>query len=132
MRAGTFGQELDIAALELDAREAGADRVILGCAQVDPAGLVVDLDDAADLELALGELTLERAVGVVVIEMLPAIALAVEKERAIGQPAGQARAINPGFVLVAEETADLVTVDGDLQKVEPGLRAVLHIGNHGR
>ncbi len=85
--------------------------------------------DTADLPGPRRELGLLAASGVVMIEMLPAVALRKPEERAVVQPVHRPRAFDPGLGLIAEQPLHraVVFAGRELDEVEPGLDAVLDV-----
>src|SRR5262249_21376082 len=82
---------------------------------------------AADLPRTLRHRVLELAVGVVMVEVLPAGPLAREEERPIGEEVRLAGVLDPGAGGIAEEPGRAAALGRGGPEVQPRLGAVLHV-----
>ena len=83
--------------------------------------------ERAGVPLAAGDLPPQRAVAVVVIEVLPAGALADPQERPVAEPRRRAVLGDPRLGRLAQQRLRVAAVERRGVQVEPGLLAVLHL-----
>src|SRR5581483_1851965 len=95
--------------------------------EIDPAVLLVDALQFGDFPLAFRHLSDQRAVGLVVIEVLIAVARAQPEERAVGEERRIVDRIDPRLRRLAENRPAPLAIEPDDVEIEPGLLAVLNL-----
>jgi hypothetical protein len=87
----------------------------------------VDAVERARLPFAVGDLTDRRAVGLVVIQVLPAAPLREPQEAAVLQPARRPEVVHPRLGRLAEQRLDVAARRVAEVEIEPALLAVLDL-----
>ena len=117
-------------AVELDAITVRRDVAVLGRSEIDETIRFVHTFDRAHFPLAVSDLSQQFAVGGVVIEMLPAVALAGPDERSVFQPDRLFVDRNPRFRSFMNDVCRLAIARIGEVHVEKRLFAVLRLVNN--
>src|SRR5437016_328448 len=111
--AGTVGETLEPAAVELDSIKIAGQMTIARAGEVDPAIFLVDRVERTGFPVATGHGADGCAILSEVINVLPAGALAEEEKRTILEEFWLTRIVDPGFGRFAEQFCRLAAIRFD-------------------